>query len=105
MSLTKSITQATGNDATHWQIARVELHPKARKMELIISGWKDKAAYDDEMAPMGRYRVLIDKDVLQDQSNTTLIPAVKAMLKEVQSISVARIDDLSDAAEDDSDVI
>lgn len=105
MSLNKTITQSTGNDATHWQIAKVELYPRARKIELTISGWKDKAAYDVGLAPMGRYKVLIDEQVLQEQSNTTLIPAVKAMLKQAQSLSIDLIDDLSDAAEDDSDVI
>ena len=105
MSLTKTLQQATGNDATYWQITEIVVNPRIKRATVNVAGFKDKTAFDGGADPMGNYRFRIDQTILTDESNTTWLPAMKTCLRETQLLGKDLIEDLADATSDDTDVV
>jgi hypothetical protein len=105
MSLTKTLQQKTGNDASYWQIGNIELIPKSKTCIVHVKGYKDKAAFDAGFGEMGNYRVAITQQGLIDEGNSTWLPSAKSFLGETQALCKVLIEDLGDATEDDTDTI
>jgi hypothetical protein len=105
MSLTKALLQPTGFTVEYWRVANISLDPINQEMNVAIHGYKDKSAFDLGVTPAVNQSFTLDHDSFLALTTPGVVAAAKDWLKIVDDIVAESIPDLSDATQDDNDVI
>ena len=105
MSLTKALLQPTGFTVEYWRVANVTIDPISQEMNVTLHGYKDIAAFNLDAAPAVYQSFSLDHDSFLALTTPGVVAAAKDWLKIVDDIVAESIPDLTDATQDDTDVI
>ena len=105
MSLTKTITTASGYDATYWKTTRMDMHLDQKAIWIYLAGYKDKAAFDAGLMPVTTQRLTVKRDSLDASGVTGLVTKIRTCVGSIEGV-VAEIDpEFSGAKLKESDTI
>jgi hypothetical protein len=105
MSLTKQVLQPSGFTVEYWRVSEVTISPIEKTIGVNLKGYKDIAAFGLGAVPAVHQSFNLDHDSFLALTTPGVVAAAKDWLKIVDDIVAESIPDLTDAAQDDTDVI
>ena len=91
MSLTKTITTASGYDATYWKTTRMDMHLDEKSIWVYLAGYRDKAAFDADLMPVATQRIMVKRDDIDASAVAGLITKVRSCVGSVERV-IAEMD-------------
>lgn len=80
LHLSKEVNN-TDVSATYWRVAKYHLNMEKQTLRVVLRGWKNKTAYDNDKGPIKGARVVIEIDDADYRSYVNWTTANGASLK------------------------
>ena len=97
MSLTKTITTASGYDAEYWKTTRMDMHLDQKAVWVYLAGYKDKAAFDAGLMPVSTQRITVKGDDFAGSGVSGVMTKIRACVGAIEGV-IAKIDTNFDQA-------